>query len=503
MPFCNGLTSTGEACPCQRFVPRQRKKGKSEKSSTKCECRHRENLHALEPVRPPQLGTSGKTTVAGVVDMYSADLGRLLHPTKATEDEARKEANTGFRKVVRDDERPVSKASMGRGGDTRFKASESGPKPSRKLLSKPVPFGRVVLLPYGVKSNNKLRSQKAPWGSADYEKLQKAGLAASRDGNDVLSFCKEWSSPAIDEWLRRLLPHPFEYLDARHGQPEEGQYHWKLLSRSRKVMDVVERPGDITGRDMFMVRGGPGKNRDDYVVHFSSVHRIPGSVYSNWQAAMGRVKEGLPEAIKRGEDLGDPTTDEDADLSDSENEGFSNLPSQRPKPRPAYKGVIPAAANFKGKGRAEPGSSSGSEASTDLEGDDDSEDEDAWKADEGASVSKPGYSTGEEEDLGWRKSERLLGKRKRSDQQSGSDDGLESDVEFVEGPSTKKARASGSNHTAVSPINVDNDEWLPLFLQPDPLAPSEPSTSSHISGNVGVAGLESPGKPRTCPWPSK
>ncbi|KZT30303.1 hypothetical protein NEOLEDRAFT_324178 [Neolentinus lepideus HHB14362 ss-1] len=319
---------------------------------------------------------------------------------------------------------------------------------------------------------------------------------------------KEWSSPAIDEWLRRLLPLPFNYLDARYGFPEEGQYHWRLLSRSRSIVDVVERPGDITGRDMFMVRGGPGKNHDDYVVHFCSAKRIPRSVYTDWLAAIARAEEGLPEIIKKGEDTGEPTTDEDASMTDSENEGFTGLASSRPKPRPAYRGAARAKADVKGKGRVYQASSSDSEGSSDdveddgdantSKGDDENGGSDAGEIDWHEDVG--------DEQVGMRRSGRLLGKRKRLAQpKSDGEFGVGSDIEFVAGPSSTNASLPTLDGSEANPFNVDDTE-LPLFLTSDLIEPMQASSSGWSSAALNAkpaVGLKSPGKPSTNPWLKK
>jgi hypothetical protein len=52
-----------------------------------------------------------------------------------------------------------------------------------------------------------------------------AGVARS------LEFMESWSQKAVDQWLRDMLPKPFQWLDARFGHPdiENGEVHWVLL----------------------------------------------------------------------------------------------------------------------------------------------------------------------------------------------------------------------------------------------------------------------------------
>ncbi|KZT18948.1 hypothetical protein NEOLEDRAFT_1183852 [Neolentinus lepideus HHB14362 ss-1] len=500
MPVCNGLTDVGQPCPCQRFVLRKPKKRSNGKTSTKkrCECHHKESLHALEASgMAASTPAPGNDLISGIVSKYSSDLGRLLLPEKASEDEARREANAGFRRVPEAGGRlgGKGKGRAGGRGNTRIKATKAS-----KVASRPVTIGRVVLMPYGVKSNGKIRTHRAPEKSDLEATLQRAGLTIDRDGNSVLSFAKEWSSETIDGWLRRLLPKPFMYLDARHGK-----------------IAVVERSGEYIGHDLFKVRGGPGKNTDDYVVHFVSAHRIPKSAFKNWESAITLAEEGLPEVIGVGEDPGDPTTDEE-EASDpgSDNEGLSGLPSSRPKPRPAYKGAAPASGAIRHKGKLyvhNPDASEASESSSSSE-----DESDAVREGNSEDVSDWEELGGGLQNEGVRKSLRLHGKKKRSYAE-------ESEVEFVEGSSTKKMKVNGDGHgSEANPFNVDGaDPWDVEGLNDILFFPSEGSGdagepvasgsgSMSISGGAAYADgvlfwqakpkLPSPGKPRTSPWPS-
>ncbi|EPQ51353.1 hypothetical protein GLOTRDRAFT_133222 [Gloeophyllum trabeum ATCC 11539] len=510
MPFCNGRTPSGEPCPCQHFIlqkPKKRSNGKVSKKK-RCDCTHKESYHALErPGMASPTPTSGNNTIAGIMKKYSGGLERLLLPEQVSEDEARREANTGFHRVPKEDggagQRPAQKGkgkAYGRGGETRYK-----PTKATKVMSRPMSIGRVVLLPCGIKADGEIENDVAPSRGQYESTFQKQGLAADRDGQSVLSFAKEWSSQAIDEWLRRLLPQPFRYLDARHGIPQEGEFHWKLCVKSSRRIVVVERSGEYTGRDLVKVRGGPGKNTDDYIIHFVSIHHIPQSVLRDWDAGVALAEQGLPEVA----------TDEELDVSD--NEDLSGLPSSRPrpKPRPAYKGAKWQSGFILRKGKMYMSEADALESSESS-----SSDGEEMGNSEGDEDKVRGQEIGEKnlKEEGTRKSERLSGKRKRSYAE-------DSDIEFVEGPSTKKAEVEADNDGfKAGPFDVDETDpgHLPYFNAPLFFTSEELPTASG-SGSTSMAGagvmdsgattsggsfwglkpnLPSPGKPRTSPWPT-
>ncbi|TFK53217.1 hypothetical protein OE88DRAFT_1643873 [Heliocybe sulcata] len=395
----------------------------------KCECHHRENLHALEE--------------------YLNDLGRLL-PEKASDGQARQEACAGFRKLSQVGESWLGKAAekvMGKvvRGVTRFKVAKA-PK-----LTHPIRIRRVILLPYGIK----------------------------------------WSSKAIDNWLCNLLPNPFEYLDAHYGIPEEGVYHWKLCIKSRKKLAVVERTGKYTGQDMFVVRGGPGKNSDNYAVYFTTVNHIPKLVYTNWAIALSQAQEGLPEVIGAGEDPGDPTTAEEAS-SDSEEEGSSHL---------LYKGK--SVARRKERLFVE----------SDVEGSESSESSTSGKEGHGSDGGERSEALVEGSGLAGCKSAHLLRKRKWSyvEVSDGEDIAGGWDAEFVQGTSTKRLQLDNNNSNGAgshaNPFDIDSDfnayagTTNDFFLFPTASNITQPSASGSGSGlSTSKFTMPSPGKLCTNPW---
>lgn len=97
---------------------------------------------------------------------------------------------------------------------------------------------------------------------SELEELRQHSLLVSEDGGRNLEFSVSWSINDIDLWLRRLLPKPFEWLDARLGKPTEGSFHWVLLNSERKKYFVLLRP-TITGKELEEVKGSAGRKFSD------------------------------------------------------------------------------------------------------------------------------------------------------------------------------------------------------------------------------------------------
>ena len=92
-----------------------------------------------------------------------------------------------------------------------------------------------------------------------------SSLAVDRDGDNNLEFELGWDQTALDEWLRRLLPNPFEWLDARFGRPKAGKFHWVLLRKNRSSLFVVKREV-TTGMQVSAVKGTTGHKFTNYCV---------------------------------------------------------------------------------------------------------------------------------------------------------------------------------------------------------------------------------------------
>jgi len=113
-------------------------------------------------------------------------------------------------------------------------------------------------------ANGELVQSKSP-SMQQLEKYMQSSLAVDHDGDRELEFGLGWDQSAFDDWLRRLLPKPFEWLDMRFGRPESGTFHWVLLRKNRSRLFVVKR--DVTtGVQVSAVKGTTGRKFTDYSV---------------------------------------------------------------------------------------------------------------------------------------------------------------------------------------------------------------------------------------------
>jgi hypothetical protein len=106
-----------------------------------------------------------------------------------------------------------------------------------------------------------LRIKKKPTRS-ELETYRQVGLMVGTDGENDLEFNIGWSMVDIDQWFRRLLPKPFEWLDACRGILD---IHWVLLNSDRQNHFVLTRP-TITGRELNEVKGVAGRKFTSYSI---------------------------------------------------------------------------------------------------------------------------------------------------------------------------------------------------------------------------------------------
>lgn len=102
----------GSPCDCLRYIPKATET-EDDGPRTCRDCGHPESFHpVVVEDEPPKSKT---------VSTVSSVLERVRGEMKATADEARKEANTGFRKA--DESESDEQKSLGRGGHTKYKVS--------------------------------------------------------------------------------------------------------------------------------------------------------------------------------------------------------------------------------------------------------------------------------------------------------------------------------------------------------------------------------------------
>lgn len=91
------------------------------------------------------------------------------------------------------------------------------------------------------------------------------GLAVDEHNGQPLEFRESWSQAAVDQWFRRILPKPFEWLDARFGIPEDGEFHWVLLRRDQRALFVVRHKAS-TGVELSKAKGTAARNPSQWNV---------------------------------------------------------------------------------------------------------------------------------------------------------------------------------------------------------------------------------------------
>ncbi|KAJ7449378.1 hypothetical protein B0H11DRAFT_2079131 [Mycena galericulata] len=250
----------GNGCSCQGFQAIDNGNDPSSKCNA---CRHRKKYHT--------------SPISDVLATF--DLARLR--TKATDSEARRETNAGFRGASESKVKGKGKASN----------SKAPTKPS---VNEMVKVGSVQVIGSGVDADGKPRNTKCP-SPKDVEEMVEVNLAVYKDpkGHE-LEFETSWDWERIDTWLREMVkpkkgPGVFDYLDARYGVPDgESDSHWVLVAKTNRSIFV--KRGPINGELLDTAKGSSGHRKSrEHAVRIVTAHRIPSSVSKDWSAALARV----------------------------------------------------------------------------------------------------------------------------------------------------------------------------------------------------------------------
>ncbi|KAG9309790.1 hypothetical protein JVU11DRAFT_10166 [Chiua virens] len=219
--------------------------------------------HATDP-RPAQRHAascpppSEKTLVQDILDKYTRSRSQPRTTTPQLE-LVRHEAIAGLRKM------PPRAA--------KFKASTRGFPPvntttrstaSSSRIERAVKIGILFMTPYGLGADGELTDSRK-LGKAELEELRDYGMLVSEHDEQPIEFRISWTTTDIDLWLRRLLPKPFQWLDAHLGRPDEGSFHWVLLSSERKRYFRLRRT-TITGKELDEVKGTTGRKFTSFSV---------------------------------------------------------------------------------------------------------------------------------------------------------------------------------------------------------------------------------------------
>ncbi|KAG6380631.1 hypothetical protein JVT61DRAFT_4997 [Boletus reticuloceps] len=265
---------------CPRFVPGGGRKGNRCKMCQRKERHHSNVAHSTNPAQqhaascPP----SPDNPIQTILDQYTRTRPKAIP-------QPRHEAVTGLRKM------PPRAAKRGTRG---FTGTGGVSVDSSRGLSqeRAIKIGRLMMTPHGLTAvrAGRLSICKVPRKS-EFEEYRQHGLLVSEDGEQDIEFLVSWSMNDIDSWLRRLLPKPFEWLDARLGKPAEGSFHWALLNSERQKYFVLMRPM-ITGKELNEVKGSAGRKFTTFSVVIAPRINIPRSIYTDWDHAISQALNG-------------------------------------------------------------------------------------------------------------------------------------------------------------------------------------------------------------------
>ncbi|KAF7341470.1 hypothetical protein MVEN_01884300 [Mycena venus] len=233
---CTGKSGKGCSASCSKFHPKRL-------DDNKCkECGHRKKAH-----KPG-------SAVSDILAKY--DLERIT--SKATDLQARKETNSGFR--------------------PKKEKSEKDKEGKSATTIRIVKLGSVSIITAGLDSHGTLQKTRCPTPSV-FESLLSSGLAVlkTREGG-VLTFKKDWDQARIDKWFCTLFPYVFEFLDARYPEDAAPGYHWVLTNKDGRALFVMRRP--IDGDLLDQVKGSSSKKLTEHAIRIATKHKIPASVYA-------------------------------------------------------------------------------------------------------------------------------------------------------------------------------------------------------------------------------
>ncbi|KAI1782145.1 hypothetical protein LXA43DRAFT_1104658 [Ganoderma leucocontextum] len=164
-----------------------------------------------------------------------------------------------------------------------------------------------------------LRSDK-PLTGPEEEELRQDGVRLLVDEDATgrpLEFSPDWSTPAIDKWLRTLAPKLFQYLDVTFGVRDgtDDQYHWRLVRQQHKRVFLFGKEL-VSGTDLGKCMGGQARKKETFRLHIATRQPIDKSVWMNIERAI-RVAEKKPvkvdfvDTIERKPHIEDDSSEQD------------------------------------------------------------------------------------------------------------------------------------------------------------------------------------------------
>ncbi|KAJ7488185.1 hypothetical protein FB451DRAFT_1529308 [Mycena latifolia] len=244
-----------DKCPCPRYIP-QENPGPGPRLCRDCE--HWESLHPVQEA--PKVGV-----VSDVISRILPQIKQVRGSDKdiTSDDEARREASSGFRKANGD--------RGGRGGNTRFtkKPSNRTKKESGTTTAdEAIPVGHIVLIPnpHWPSGDDTESDDVREMGVATvpsitrHQQLKDGGLAVdAEDFADGISFKEKWDAKRIDKWMHHYFSDALEYQENKHLNLEDGKHHWVVLAADRKKLVEFKKKDEINGKDLLLVKAGKGK----------------------------------------------------------------------------------------------------------------------------------------------------------------------------------------------------------------------------------------------------
>ena len=100
--------------------------------------------------------------------------------------------------------------------------------------------------------------------------LQNHRLAVRATQDREIKFGRNWSAERCDQWLRELLPVPFEYNDNRNeASGVTTKSAFVLLGREQKKLTVVAIRRPPSGQEFFDFKGRSRAGIQDSKIFFS------------------------------------------------------------------------------------------------------------------------------------------------------------------------------------------------------------------------------------------
>ncbi|KAJ6595296.1 hypothetical protein B0H10DRAFT_2197377 [Mycena sp. CBHHK59/15] len=265
----NGVGTT--ECPCPRYIPQD----DPQPGPQVCrDCEHWESLH-------PVVDLPKATPIADLMARIRPQMEKARQ-LGVTDDDARKEANAGFKKV--------SEEGKGRGGATKYQKKTGGR--SGKAAEKTHSAANVVMIPdayFGDPDASDAADDIKEVGVAPVpsiprlQQLKDGRLVASwqEEMEHAFTYAESWSSEHINKALKKLFPHVWLWMQETHQPLEDGMFYWIPLVAYRSRLNEFVKKGPITGSDLETIKSGKGKRADQTTLYFALRYNVPNKVWAN------------------------------------------------------------------------------------------------------------------------------------------------------------------------------------------------------------------------------